>query len=80
MEFNKQLNGIHEKTGLSICTITGQHKSPSLNIEDDQEAGAPPLRRQAEGAGHIQPGEEKAVACPHCSLSVPEGSLLTGKE
>jgi len=29
--------------------------------KDDQRAAAPPLRRQAEGAGLVQPGEEKAV-------------------
>ena len=29
--------------------------------KDDQRAGASPLQRQAEGAGHIQPGEEKAA-------------------
>jgi len=28
----------------------------------------------------VQPGEEKAVGCPHCSLSVPKGSLQTGGE
>jgi len=29
-------------------------------------AGTPPLRRQAEGAGHVQPGE--AARRLHCSL------------
>ena len=28
--------------------------------EDDQRAGVPLLRGQAEGAGAVQPGEEKA--------------------
>jgi len=28
--------------------------------EDDQRAGAPLLRGQAEGVGAVQPGEEKA--------------------
>ena len=36
----------------------------------EHRAGAPPLRRQAQGAGLIQPGEEKAVRRPHCSLPV----------
>ena len=43
--------------------------------KDDQGAGAPPLKRQAEGAGLIQPGEEKAAGWSHCRLSVLEGSL-----
>ena len=34
---------------------------PEEGHEDDQGAGAPPLGRQAEGAGLVQPGEEKAV-------------------
>jgi len=32
-----------------------------LRAKRNKWAGAPPLRRQAEGAGLIQPGEEKAV-------------------
>ena len=35
--------------------------SPEEGHKDDQRAGAPPLRRQAEGAGIIHPGEEKAA-------------------
>ena len=34
---------------------------PEEGHKDDQGAGAPPLRGQAEGAGLIQPGEEKAA-------------------
>jgi len=33
------------------------------------------MTRKAEGAEAVQPGEEKAVGRPHCSLSVFEGSL-----
>ena len=33
-------------------------------------AGAPPLQRQAEGAGLIQSGEEKAPGKTHCGLLV----------
>ena len=29
--------------------------------KDDQRAGAPPLQRQAEGAGLVEPAEEKAA-------------------
>ena len=39
---------------------------------DDQRAGAPPLRRQAEGAGLVQPGEEKGPGKPPCGLPVLE--------
>ena len=45
-------------------------ESPEEGHKDDQRAGAPPLERQAEGAEPIQPGEEKAVRRPHCSLPV----------
>jgi len=36
-------------------------EGPEEGHKDAQGAGAPPLRRQAEGAGLIQPGEEKAA-------------------
>ncbi|SGA33987.1 Uncharacterised protein [Chlamydia abortus] len=36
-------------------------EGPEEGHKDDQGAGAPPLRGQAEGAGLIQPGEEKAA-------------------
>ena len=35
-------------------------EGPEESHEDEQRAGAPPLGRQAEGAG-LQPGEKKAV-------------------
>jgi len=34
---------------------------PEEGHKDDQRAGAPPLQRQAEGAGLVQPGEKKAM-------------------
>lgn len=37
-------------------------------MSDDQGPGAPPLRRQAEGAEFVQPGEKAAMRRPHCSL------------
>ena len=45
-----------------------------------QRAGAPLLGREVEGAGLVQPGEEKAARRPHCGLPVPEGSLQAGEE
>ena len=43
--------------------------------KDDQRAGASPLQGQAERAGSLQRGEEKALRRPHSSLPVPEGGL-----
>ena len=36
-------------------------EGPEEGHKDAQRAAAPPLQRQAEGAGLVQPGEEKAV-------------------
>ena len=36
-------------------------EGPEESHEGDQGTGAPPLRRQAEGAGLVQPGEKKAA-------------------
>jgi len=36
-------------------------EGPEEGHKDYQGAGAPPLQRQAEGAGIVQPGEKKAV-------------------
>ena len=38
--------------------------------KDDQRAGVPLLQRQAEGAGLVQFGAEKAPGKPLCSLPV----------
>ena len=38
-------------------------------------ARAPPLQGQAERAGALQPGEEKALIGPYRGLLVPEGGL-----
>jgi len=48
---------------------------PDYGAEDDPRAGAPPLQRRAEGAGLVQPGEEKAARRPHCHLLVFKGGL-----
>ena len=36
-------------------------EGPEESHKDNQRAGAPPQRRQAEGAGLVQPGEKKAA-------------------
>ena len=48
---------------------------PKEGYKNDPRAGAPLLRGQAERVGLVQPGEEKAVGRPDCSLSVLKGSL-----
>jgi len=48
---------------------------PEEGHEDAQIAEAPLLQGQAEGIGHIEPGEEKAAVRPHCVLPILEGSL-----
>ena len=45
-------------------------KGPDEGHQDDERTGEPPLRRQAEGAGLVQPGEEKAAGTLYCSLPV----------
>jgi len=50
-------------------------EGPEEGRKDGQRAGAPLLQRQAEGAGLVQPGEEKAVRRPHCSLPVLKKGL-----
>ena len=59
--------------------IKARHRAvgedPEEGHRDDQRAEAPPRQRQAEGAGLVQPGKEKDVERPHCSLSVFKGSL-----
>ena len=39
-------------------------ESPQEGYEDDEGTGASPLRGKAEGAGLVQPEEEKAVRGP----------------
>jgi len=41
------------------CVAVGER--PEEGHEDNQRAGASPLQRQAEGAGLVQPEEEKAL-------------------
>ena len=48
---------------------------PKEGREDDQKAGEPPLQGQAERAGALQPGKEKAPGGPCCDFLVPTGNL-----
>ena len=48
--------------------------------EDDQGAGAPPLRGQAERIGVVQPGEEKAPGRPYSGLPVVKGGYGKAEE
>jgi len=41
-----------------------QQNFPAEGYEDEEGTGAPLLRREAEGAGLVQPGEEKAERGP----------------
>jgi len=43
--------------------------------KNDLRTGAPLLQGQAEIAGAVQPGEEKAARRPSCGLSVLTGGL-----
>ncbi|KAJ7408923.1 protein themis isoform x2 [Willisornis vidua] len=69
--------------------------SPEDGHQDDWRNGAPLLQRKAERTGTVQPGEEKALGKPQCSLPVPirtkeptrmmegdclEGHVATGKQ
>jgi len=46
----------------------------------NRSRGSPLLWREAEGDGLVQSGEEKAAGRPHCSLTIPKGSLqIRGK-
>ena len=43
--------------------------------KSDQRPGTPLLGGKAERVGVVQPGEEKALGRPYCSLSVLKGGL-----
>ena len=47
---------------------------PEEGQKDDQRAGAPLLRGQAEGAGAFQPKEKRALRRLYSSLQGPEGT------
>jgi len=53
---------------------------PEEGHEDDQRAGAPLLQRQAEGAGLVKSGEEKAAGRTHCDLPVLKRSITAGEK
>ena len=44
----------------------------SQGHKDDQGAGAPPLRKQAEGDGALHPVVEKVLGGPYSGIPVPE--------
>jgi len=46
------------RSGTSSTRKTAVGEGPEEDHKDDQGAGAPPLRRQAERAGLVQPGEK----------------------
>ena len=48
---------------------------PEEDHKEDLRAGAPLPWGKAERVGSVQPGEEKALGKPCCSLPVPEGAL-----
>jgi len=48
---------------------------PDKGRKKDPRDGTPLLQGQAERAGTVQPGEEKARGRPKCGLSAPKGDL-----
>jgi len=50
-------------------------KGPEEDHEDEQRDGTPLLQGQAEGAGLVRPGEEKAPGRPYYSLPIFKGNL-----
>ena len=62
---------VQEKLG-----ATGE--SPAEGYEDEEGTGASLLRGEAEGAGLVQPEEEKAERGPHKCLEISEGWVSGG--
>ena len=62
---------------MSRSGATNTREGTEEGHKDDQRTRALPLQRQAEGAGIVWPGGEKAVRS-HCSLPVFKGGLLKG--
>ena len=65
--------GLHRCYTLSVGSDTGQGwlqrsgatgESPAEGYEDDEGTGTSPLRGEVEGAGLVQPEEEKATRGP----------------
>jgi len=48
---------------------------PEESYKNDPRAGTPLLQGQVERVGAVQPGEEKALRRPYCSLSVLKGNV-----
>ena len=53
---------------------------PEMVHKDDQRAGAPPLQGQAERAGALQPGEEKAPCHLIAAFEYLKGAYRKGEE
>ena len=51
---------------------------PEMVHKDGQRAGAPPLQGQAERAGALKPGEEKALGDPIAAFQYLEGASGQG--
>ena len=47
-------------------------------VEDDEGTGTSPLRGKVEGAGLVQPEEEKAARGPYKCLQISEGWVSGG--
>jgi len=69
-------------SSLPICSAVPRPGAPSTgkmwscwSHKDDQRAGAPLLRRKAEGARLVSLGEEKAPRSQQCDLLVVAGHL-----
>jgi len=54
-------------------------ESSGEGYEDDEGIGASVLRGEAEGAGLVQPGEEKAERGPNIYLQISAGWVLGGR-
>ena len=50
-------------------------QSPEEGHEDDRGAGASLLRRQAEGLGVVESGEENPLGRPYSGFPIPKGRL-----
>lgn len=48
--------------------------------KDGQSTAEPPLGREADSVGIVQPGEEKDLRRHHCSLPVPNSKEKMGRD
>ena len=67
--------------GVAERRLGHSHQQPSFRLqgyEDDEGTGTSPLRGEAEGAGLVQPEEEKAARGPNKCLEISEGWVSGG--